>query len=117
MHVNRILVSCFFSWHVLRYSDTMALANGHFEPPEELAEMLADEPPHPTAAPSKSVANTVPIPIYSVDINQATLADIEHDKSHSSADPDELIRSHDPEHVCILSDHRNMIADAFSLRT
>ena len=74
----------------------------HIDTSEELSAMLADESPHSYPQPSESVQITIPSNLKLVDINHALLDEIKGiDTNEEDYDPDELIRSHDPEHVSL----------------
>jgi len=75
--------------------------NGHHETPQELAAELADEPPHPSSSKIESIPITVSDHIKTVQVNAPLLDEIRHPNGYGEegGDPDELIRSLDPEHV------------------
>ncbi len=76
------------------------LLNGHQESVEKLAAELAEEPPHPKPSGSKPVPIVIPDKINAFEVKAMLLYDVENRNSNGEAfDPDELIRSHDPEHV------------------
>lgn len=86
--------------------DVVPLPNGHTETVEELASELADEPPHAKTEPSSipPVETISPDKIKAMEVIAPVLDGIEGGPTNRDGDdPDDLIWSHDPEHVSVTS--------------